>query len=111
MFVQPCQIYCTLHADLQCAQHHCVPVQTVAQHAPFLSSQAMLNGFIQPSILTKQLNQLHVHVSVSRPRCQLGLEEVEQPVPTRLTLTTQQTLLHRAAKINQRESVWHQFLL
>lgn len=102
--MQTCQINHTLHyfhADLQCAHHHCVPVQAVAQYAPFLSSQAMLNCFIQPSVLTEQLNQLHVHVSVSWPHCQLGLEEVEQPVPSRLTLPTQQTLLHRAAQINQ----------
>ncbi|TNN79345.1 hypothetical protein EYF80_010369 [Liparis tanakae] len=48
-----------------------------------------------PPVLTEQLHQLHVHVSVSWPRRQLSLEEVKQPVPTRLTLTTQQTLLHR----------------
>ena len=80
-------------ADLQCVHHHRVPVQAVAQHAPFLRSQAMLHGFIQTAVLTEQLHQLHVHVSVSWPRRQLGLEEVEQPVPALLTLTAQQTLL------------------
>lgn len=97
MHTCPSQIYSSpfpFKPDLQCAQHDGVPVQTVVQHTPFLSSQAVLNGFLQPPVLTEQLNQLQIHMSVSWPRCQLGLEEVEQPVPTLLTLTTQQTLLH-----------------
>lgn len=86
-------------------QHHFVPVQTAAQQASLLNSQAVFNGFIQPSVLTEQLNQFHVHMSVSWPRCQLGLEEVEQPVPSLLTLTTQQTFLHREEQIDQRVTV------
>ncbi|KAF3842969.1 hypothetical protein F7725_001818 [Dissostichus mawsoni] len=89
------KIVCLLASDAAqrlhnlCAHHHCVPVQAVAQQALFLSSQAMRNGFIQPSVLTEQLHQLHVNVSVSWPRCQLCLKEVEQPVPSRLALATQ----------------------
>lgn len=55
----------------------------------------MFHSLIQPTVLTEQLNQLHVHVRVSWPRCKLSLEEVEQLVPALLALTTQQTLLNR----------------
>lgn len=65
----------------------------MAQHAFFLSSQAVLDSFLQLTVLTEQLNQLHVHMWISWPCCQFSLEEVKQTVPTLLPLTTQQTLL------------------
>lgn len=54
----------------------------------------MFDGLVQPTVLAKQLNQLYIHQRVGRPGCQLGLEEVEQLIPTLLALTTQQALLN-----------------
>lgn len=55
----------------------------------------MLNSLFQPTILAEKLDQLHIHVGITRARCQFCLEQVEQPVPTLLTLTTQQAFLIR----------------
>lgn len=82
-------------SDLQCVQHHGVPVQTVAQQASFLSSQAVFNSLIEPTVLTEQLNQLHVYICISWSCRQLSLKEVKQLVPALLALTTQKTLLNR----------------
>lgn len=84
----------TACSDLQGVQHNCVPLFAAAQQAPLFSCQAVFNGFIQPSVLAEQLHQLHVHVGIGWPRCELGLEEIEQLVPALLALTTQQTLLY-----------------
>lgn len=60
----------------------------MAQQTSFLSGDAVLDGFLQPPVLTEQLDQLDIHVTVGWPRHQFSLQEVEQLVPALLPLTT-----------------------
>lgn len=75
-------------SNLQCVYHHCAPLQIVAQLAPCLSSQAVFNCFIQPSILSEQLHKPHIHMSISWPCRQFLLKQIKELVPTHLALAS-----------------------